>query len=443
MQDIDYIRKIIEMKNVNSILICLVAMLAFALCSCSKGESTKTQTPDVITTNDYQFNTATKKFTPADSIQAQVASGYGVKYIYNYLVREGSPDTLINIFYNTDPKGGTTSFGISRSVFSNIKMANARGIRLLVKHNDNTSYEGWIKLTTFTPPLPSLSGFPATLFPDQNNTVFIAGFASSQNGIKKIDIYDDAQGGFSLAGTISGLNNPTTYNVNYKYTYRPNAGNIKVVVTDVFDLTAEVVIKMPILPYNTFQNVMMGAQGTSTVTVTNNIFFVETGTTAGSCEIAANEATMDFLFYGTSNGPTFYSPSNTTNVAANYKCNGVGWTIGNSAVLKATKFKVLVPGSASEIDNIYAKFNANNFSDLTDDGFFAGVAVPTGSTARYTPQPTAPTSSIFNTTDAYLIWVRIPKADGTFKNCLIKAKEAVAAATTGLSTIKFDIYVQK
>lgn len=443
MQDIDHIIKTIKMNKLNSIFVIFVAMLVLALSSCSKEDAAKTQAPDVITSNDYQYNTATKKFMPVDSIQAQVASQYGVKYIYNYLVREGSPDTLVNIFYNTNQTSNTTNFGISRTLFSNINMTNARAIRLLVKHNDNTSYEGLIKLSAFTPPLPSMSGFPTTLLPDQNNIVQITGTAASQNGIKKIDIYDDAQGNYTLAGTITGLNNPTSYGVNYKYTYRPNAGNIKVVVTDLFDLTASVVIKMPILPYNTFQNVMMGAQGTSTVTVPNNIFFVESGTTAGSCEIAANEAAMDFLFYGTSNGPTFYSPSNTSNVAANYKCNGTGWTIGNLSALKTTKFRVLVPGSSPEIDNIYTKFNANNISDLTDNGFFAGVPAPTGSTARYTPQPTVPTASIFNTTDAFLIWVQIPKADGTFKNCLIRAKEAVAAATTGLSTIKFDIYVQK
>lgn len=420
-----------------------MAVALFAtLHSCNKDESQVESVPDTITSSDYQFNTANKKFTPGDSVKVQIASPTGVRLVYNYLVRTDKPDSLINVYYAPAGDNNDVSYAIPLSIFSKINMINAKGIRVMVKHDDNTSYDGMVKITSFTPPLPGLSGFPSTILPDKNNIVKVTGTAASQNGIRKIYIYDDVTGAYTKADSIIVTNDVTQYNVNYNYTYRPNARNIKIVVVDKYDLTAEKIIKMPIMPYNVFQDVLMGAQGTTTITVTNNTFFTETGTTAGSCELNANEASMDFLFYGTSSGPTFYSPSNTGNVAANFKCDGNGWVIANSSVLKATKFRVLVPGTP-EIDAVYTKFNSNAIDSVTETSLFADVPVPSGSTARYTAPPAAPSTSIFNTATAYLIWVRIPRADGTFKNALIRAKDVVVASTTGLSTITFDIYVQK
>lgn len=396
-----------------------------------------------VATQDYTYNTATKKFTPTNDITINVNSTVGVRLIYSYLMREGRPDSILNIHYDSTGNNKSFSITLPASKFANINMSNATGLRIMIKNTDNTYDEKIVKITSFTPKMPELKGFAQTLTPDDNDKVRITGTAYSENGIKRIDILDDANGNFTVAHSIGNLNNAQNYNLDYTYTYRPNAGNLRILLVDNFDLTATVTIKMPVLPYEVYQNVNMGAQGTSSVTIPNNIFFAETGTTLGSCEIPANEATMDFLFYGTSSGPTFYSPSNTANVAVNFRCNGTGWTIANSAALKATRFRVLVPGSATEVDNVYAKYTANTIDNLNDDGLFAGIAVPSSSTVRYTAPPTAPTTSIFNTTTAHLIWVRIPKSDGSFRNCLISAKEVVAASTAGLSTIKFDILVQK
>lgn len=430
------------MKNI--FLPFIVFLATLFITGCTKTDSNVKGVPDEVTSVEYEYNTATKKFTPEGDVTAQIISPTGVRHIYSYLIRSDAPDSLVNIHFASDAStAGNTNLVIPASLFANINMSSVTGIKLMIKHLDNTSHEDFIKVSSFTPEMPTLKNFEESIVPDDNDMVHITGDAHSSNGIVSIEIMDDSQGDYTVVHTISNLNNATDYSVDYNYTYRPNAGNIKIILTDKFDLKAEVIIRMPILPYEIYQDVMMGAQGTSNVTVNNNIFFLATGTTLGSCEIPANEATMDFLFYGTSSGPTFYSPSNTTNVARNFRCNNVPWEIANPSDLKATRFRVLTPGSSTEVDNIYSNFASNSIPDLDDEGFFDGVPVPSSSTVRYIEPPGATSTSLFNTTDTYLIWVRVPGAGGSFRNALIRAKEVVAASTAGLSTIKFDIYVQK
>lgn len=426
--------------------IMLLPFVAIIFFSCKKEKETVTFRHDDVTAIDYEYNTATKRLSPQNNISAQIASEAGIRHIYTYLVRPNFTDTLVKIEYADETNRNNYNYSLPVEFFQNFKMQDVAGLKLIIKHLDNTSGEGRILINSFTPPLPELRNFADTLRPDDNDIVLVTGQAYSGNGIVKVDIYDDSEGSFTLVESIPVAGNATTYDLNYEYHYRPNAGNIRIVVTDVFDLTSEKIINMPILPYVVYQDVNMGAQGTASVTVPNNIFFAETGTTLGSCDIPANETKLDFLFYGTSSGPQFYSPTNTTNVAANFRCNGVGWTIstpGGASALKATRFRVLVPGASAEIDALYDKFSANEIADLNDDGFFEGIPAPSSSTARYTPRPTAPTQNIFNTTDAYLIWIRMVRDDGTFRNGLMRVKDVVAAGTAGLSTVTFDIYVAK
>lgn len=414
-------------------------LLLFLGCEKDKNKD-ENGTPDTITANEFVYNIATKKLTPETSVNAKISSPAGIKFIYCYLVRDNAPDSIIHIAYPTATEQKDFTLSIPAASFLTAT-THISGVKLQIKHVDNTNFEGFIKGSAFIPSLPKLENFPASLLPDANNKIVITGKASSANGLKKIEIFDDSQGGFTLVNTITGLNNALTTNVNHEYIYRTKTANLQVIVTDNFDLTATTTISVPVLPYTLLSDISMGAQGTNAVTVGNNFFIAETATLKGSCELSANEAIMDFLFYGTSTGPSFYAPSNAANVAANFKCNATGWAISNPSSLKATRFRVLVPGTAA-IDNVYAKYTANNITDLTDAGLFNGIAVPGSSTSRYDAVAAA-TASIFNTTTAYLIWVRIPKADGTFRNCLIRAKEVVFASTIGLSTTKFDILVQK
>ncbi len=426
--------------------IMLLPLMAGMFNSCKKEKETVTFRADDVTVIDYEYNTATKRLSPQNSVSAQITSAAGIRHIYTYLVRPNFTDTLVKVEYADETNTNSYNYSLPAEFFNKFKMQDVAGLKLMIMHHDNTAGEGRIVINSFTPPLPELRNFADTLRPDDNDVVHITGQAYSGNGIVKVEIFDDSRGDFTLVESIPVAGHNTTYNLDYQYHYRPNASNIRVKVTDIFDLTSEKTINMPILPYIVYQDVNMGAQGTASVTVPNNIFFAETGSTLGSCDIPANETKLDFLFYGTSTGPQFYSPSNTANVAANFRCNGVGWTIntpGGAAALKATRFRVLVPGASAEIDALYAKFSANQIADLNADGFFDGIPAPSSSTARYAPPPTVPAQNIFNTTDAYLIWIRMVKDDGTFRNGLMRVKEAVSAGTAGLSTVKFDIYIAK
>lgn len=425
-------------KIINALLLTVITGLCiFTAC---KKDDVKISAEDEVVAGEFTYNLATKKVTPNATVNAQITSPAGVKFIYCYLVRSNAPDSIIYTYYATEDANNVNLEIPTESFLS--ATTNISGVKLSIKHLDNSSDNAFIKVTAFTPPLPKLTDFAEELLPNDNDKIVISGKASSENGLKRIEIFDDAAGDFTIVNTIDNLNDAQEFDVNYTYTYRSGTANLKVLVTDNFDLKDSININVPVLPYTVYSDVTMGAQGTSSVTVNNNFFIAATGQILGSCELPSNEANMDFLFYGTSSNATFYSPSNTSGVAKNYRCNGVAWTISNPSALKATKFRVLVPGS-SEADAVYAKVAANEISDLTDEGLFAGNSVPGGSTAKYSPTD-APASNVFNTTSAYLIWAKIPNADGSFTNCLIRAKEVnYTSSSTGLSTIKCDIFVQK
>lgn len=287
---------------------------------------------------------------------------------------------------------------------------------------------------------PKFVNFPVAITPDMNGSVAVTGNITSLTGLKRIEIYDDYQGAYTLVSTISDLNASLNYTLNYDFTYRKRDANIKIIAVDMDEVQSELIIPLTV-NYSSilYSDVTMTAQSTGT----NTIFFSGTGTTLGNCELNASEAAMAFLFYGTGSGPAFYSPTNTSSVAGNFKCNNTAWTITNPASLRATRFRVLVPGTTAGIDNVYAQYKANNL-DVIDDSFFLtenAIAAPGSSSAKFDAIAT-PTTAIFNLTSAYLIYVRIPDAGGaTYKNALIRVKEATSAA--GTSTIKFDIYVQK
>ncbi|WP_316805581.1 hypothetical protein [Pedobacter nototheniae] len=505
------------------------------LSSCKK---TETAGLGSFNADDYTFNRATKSFSTNKDVSAQITSSDGIRYVYAYLIRTNATDSLIAV---ASPNNATDyTFTIPTTSFPLNNMSKATGVKVLAKQADNSTVEGFIKITYFDPALPQLKDFPIKLTADlnggntaitgnitsdyglaqvdiyddyqtentyvlvnsitslsnakqyalnyaykyrkaaqhikvvakdiygQSNELIIAmpvdvtlfkpkfvsfpatitpnvgsptaftGTITSVTGLKRIDVYDDYQGAYALVSSLSNLNSSLNYSFNYSYTYRKRAANLKVVAVDLEDVQSELVIPLNI-NYGTtlYRDVVMNAQTTGT----NTIFFAETGTTAGNCNLNASEATMAFLFYGTSTGPAFYSPTNTASVASNFKCNGTSWSIANTGALRATRFRVLVPGTTG-IDNIYAQYNANNI-DVIDDAFFTanGIAVPGSSSSRFDATAAA-TTAIFNTTSAYLIYVRIPDVSGTgYKNALLRAKEATS--TTGTSTIKFDIYIQK
>jgi len=506
------------------------------LSSCKKTENASVGT---FSADDYVFNRATKSFTPNADVTAKITSSGGIRYIYAYLIRSNANDSLIAV---ASPDNATDyTFSIPKANFPVNNLSKVKGIKVLAKQVDNSTVEGFIKVTYFDPALPQLKNFPTTLKADINGgktnitgnitsdyglaqvdvyddyqtentfvlvksttglngaktyafnydyiyrkasqhikivakdiygqsaelviampvdvTLFkpkfigfpttvtpsltaatvITGNITTVTGLKRIDVYDDYQGAYALVSSVNNLNASLNYSLNYSYTYRKRAANLKIVAIDIEDVQSEIIIPLNI-SYSSvlYRDVVMNAQTTGT-----NTIFIGDGTTLGNCSLNASEGTMAFLYYGTSTGPAFYSPTNTASVATNFKCNGTSWTIANSGSLRATRFRVLVPGTSTGIDNVYTQYNANNI-DVIDDAFFTtanGIAAPAGSSAKF-DSTTAATTAIFNTTGAYLIYIRIPDANGTtYKNALMRVKEATS--TTGTSTVKFDIYIQK
>lgn len=368
------------------------------------------------------------------AITGNIASAYGIKQvdIYDDAKVENTYELAASITNVNNAKTYALNYAYKyRKAAQHIKVIATD----IYNQTSETIINMPVDLAAFK---PKFVNFAASITPNLTGTTAIAGSVTSVTGLKKIDIYDDYQGTYVLVTSIANLNGSLNYSLNYNYTFRRRAANIKLIAFDTEDLQTEKIIPLN-FTYQTeiYRDVVMNAQTTGTAT----IFFADNGTTKGNCELNASEATMSFLFYGTGTGPAFYSPTNTTNVASNFRCNGVSWVIANASSFRATRFRVLLPGTTGT-DNIYAQYNAGTI-DALDDAYFTANAVtaPSGSSARFDAVAAA-TATVFNTTTAYLIYVRIPDANGiTYKNALIRAKEAVSS--TGTSTVKFDILIQK
>lgn len=427
------------MKNFYSIVIMVIGFIL--LNSCKKDKTAATDKPDVLTAKEFTFNTAIGQTGPDTVLNGELNSTIGIRLIYFYLMRSDKTDSLIYRDTPAQENRNVYHFSIPTKNFSTAKLTKVTGIRVMVKHIDNSSFEGLIKMTAFSPPLPTLVGIPASLLPDELGKVLIQGKATSENGLKLIEFYDDYKGIFEKADQLILTKNEKTYELSYQYTFRKNASKIKIVITDSFGLKAEALINIPVKSYILYKDLTMMAHGTASVPSASSFFNGETGTLLGSCNIGGQEQKVDFVTYCTTAAVfSLYSPASATTIAKNYKCNTQVWE-PDPASLKATKFRVLIPGS-TEADRIYAAYNANTITAL-DDQFFEGIPVPGSSTAKFDAATANQAANIFNTTAAYLIWIRVPKADGTFANQLLSARSVVIGSPVAVSTIKFDIFVSK
>ncbi|AOM75755.1 hypothetical protein BFS30_00350 [Pedobacter steynii] len=419
-----------------------IAVLSSMLLYSCKKDKTAVSSPDTISTRDFSYNIATRQISPDAEINGELNSPAGIKLIYYYLVRNNIPDSLVHIGTPAEGSRNSYKFSIPTGNFGNAKMNQVTGIKMMVKHLDNTSFEGFIKVTAFTPPLPKIEDTPVSLIPDANGKIHISGKASSENGLKLIEIYDDFEGTFALAGKIDLSQNEKVYQLNYEYSYRKNAGKLKIVATDHFGLKAEALISIPLKSYALYQDLTMMANGTASAPSGSSFFIGETGSVLGSCNISGQEQKIDFVTYCSSTTAVFtlYSPGNTTTIAKNYKCGAIIWE-PNATDLKASRFRVLIPGIAAA-DRIYTAYNGNTITDLNDQ-FFEGIALPGSSTAKFDAAVANQAANTFNLTAAYLLWIRVPKADGSFVNQLLRAKEVIIGSTPALSTIKFDILVSR
>ncbi|WP_256010097.1 hypothetical protein [Desertivirga xinjiangensis] len=424
------------MKGIINKVACVFLLGLVIMTSCKEEKELKPA--DTYTLGDFVYNLATKKFEPEAQLSGNIQSASGIKLVYYYLLRgEENPPVLVHTEEPAQENQFDYNFTIPNESFSAFDMKEATGVKVVLRHLDNTSSEDQFRISSFMPERPELSGFPAILTPvTTGGTTLVSGKIEAESGIAKIEIYDNYKGSFELVESITNLNGAKTYDLNYNYSYTKSASKLKIVVTDAIDIPEEVIVDLDV-PYS-YYKVFMTAHGTGT----NTIFIPESGITLGNCSLNEAEAVMAFVYYATSNGPTFYSPTNTGNVSANFRCNGVSWTIQNPAAMRATKFRVLVQGTTG-INNLYTQFDANTIANLDNAYFTANsISAATGVSARFDPA-SAGTTSVFNLTTASLIYVRIPDIGNpsTYKNALIKIREATSTGNT--STVQFEIMIQK
>lgn len=335
-------------------------------------------------------------------------------------------------------------FEIPVSVFKDLDLSEATGIYVAARLGNKATLFGEIGIVPFTPPLPEISGVADTLQPDlTGGTTPVKGSITAKSGLMKVLIEDDATGEFTGVDSIIDLKGITNYQLDYKYTYRPQASHIRITATDSYGLSKSVTIFMPVLTYDSYKDVLMSAQGSSAVS-SSNCFFLADGSVIGSCEIDGKENQLDFLLYCSgAQVLSFYSPSNSTGVAKNYKCEGVSW-MQNTADLTDVTFRVLLPGTAAT-DRVYAAYNDNQVESLDED-FFDAIAAPGSHSAKYDADESKASANVFNLTKAYLIWAQVPEADGSSKNLLIRVKTVnivTDAGAQGLSSMVMDVLMQK
>jgi hypothetical protein len=155
---------------------------------------------------------------------------------------------------------------------------------------------------------------------------------------------------------------------------------------------------------------------------------------------------MYLIFGAQSTGPVLFNPATaaTGSIAANLRCNNVGWSPTNTSVIHDTKFRVLIDGASTGQSAIYDLIESGDLDDLSNTFFTANsISNPSSNNPRFDAAAT-PTTSVFNATTARVIFVKITDPTTSIvKNGIIHVKEGVAANPIGNSTIKFDIYIQK
>jgi len=527
-------------KILTPLLYCCLALAIIAGC---KKDDFSDVGDGTITAQEYTFNRATKTFDLGNEIKSSISAAEGVKFVYCYLVRTTGTDSLIHV---TDNKGAITptyELSIPITAFPVNNMSKVKGVKIMVKQGNNSSLEGFVNIKYFDPDLPQFSTFPSSITADLNGgATAIAGNIQSEYGIKQVDIYDDYQleNTYVLVNSIANTNNAKQYALNYAYTYRKAAQHIKIVATDIYNQTNELIINMPvdvsifkpqfksfaaditpvvggttpvsgqitsitglkkvelyddrngsyallstktlagqtsynytenyqfkkraehlkiiaidnddlqtelIIPLNyTYQSVLyrdveMNAQSIGTKTG-----FLRNGNTIGNCELNANEANMYLIFGAQSSGPVLFNPATaaTGSIAANLKCNNVGWSPTNTSVIHDTKFRVLIDGASTGQSAIYDLLENGEIDDLSNTFFSSNsISNPSSNNPRF-DAAAAPTTSVFNATTARVIFIKITDpSTSVVKNGIIHVKEGVAANPIGNSTIKFDIYIQK
>ncbi len=198
--------------------------------------------------------------------------------------------------------------------------------------------------------------------------------------------------------------------------------------------------------YNVYKHITLSGRQASGGTE-NSFFDADLGLVISSCEAEDNMMAIDFFLYDNTGYAQLYSPSNATNTAKNFKCDGVSITATDPNAWNAfyqtdCLFRVLDP--TKEVQKaIIDAYEAGTIVKL-DEEFFAGVAAPSGKAPRVyktDEDRNAGGTSHFSSVSYAWGWV---KNMSTGKNGIIKITDVVASEETGKTyEVSFDIIWEK
>lgn len=200
-----------------------------------------------LTAKDYVYNNAIKKFEPQETMVGSLSTNFEIRTVYYYLQRQGKTDSLLQIDFPKEA-GMSYEFSLKPASWNGVNMLGSKGLKVLAVQDNSISLEKIIALTYFDPAAPTIPELPETLTPDLTGQTAITGKIKSPTGISRVEILDNANGNFELVGSVPG-NNAKELDLNYQYQYNVGAGQLKVVVTDIYGLKAEKVVQFVNIPF--------------------------------------------------------------------------------------------------------------------------------------------------------------------------------------------------
>ncbi len=433
-------------------IISAFALVAMLIVGCQRVNTPTPPTTPVLLSDSLGFNTATSEFSPKPQVEGTIISPISIKTVDFLLEREEGENILLYSDTANENDDKRYNFTIPMSAFSGVDMSDAKGIKVQASLAEGRSFSGFVEITPYELLIPpKFTNFPTTIVVNVpgNSVVHIIGKIEAKSGLDKIVIEDDVSGSFAVIETLADLGGVKDYSFDYDYAFGGATCNVRITAVDAFgqSVSDTVLVSSEVL-YEKLENITMMAQGTSTVSA-DPCFFMEDNEAIGICDLNGRDTEIEFLFYINSRMEfNFYCPANTKNVGGGYKCNGVGWD--NSSTiddLKNTRFEVLAPGDP-KIDAIYEAYRSNSITTL-DDSFFEGIPFPSRTYITYDADGSnVGDQKYFNPDSAYLIWIRVPKSGGGFKNELMRVNSVTIKGLSdvfqrGLSTINFDILIQK
>lgn len=238
------------MKHFFNHIVLLTAMLF--LFSCKKNDFLVAS--GELETQEYVYNVAINGFEPEPVIKGRIDANFEIRTVYYYLQRTNKPDSLLQTdMVPIDQRGRTYDFEIKSEAWFGVDLYGVRGIKVIFVQDNQIALEKQIGLSYYDPAAPVISDIPETIRPSLIEPTVISAKLSSETGIRKVEIFDNRDGGFDVLETIN-LEGIHEYNLSYPYIYNEGAGQMLIKVIDIYGLQTEKVIQFIGIPFKPVVN---------------------------------------------------------------------------------------------------------------------------------------------------------------------------------------------